>query len=723
MALNENVRREADISHALQMLVELNRNFTHIAEPGHSIAEIVESIRDTTLTGDNLATFNRIDELLKEEKRRASAEGRNSVFDEIQFRSHSFADINFIAQEGFVAAGFFDRVNENGELDVYFTARGTGDGRWLDNGRLMTELQTQMQRETLRYFEEVMGRTYGGGLAITGSLNLAGHSKGANDVEHIGMFSQYRDLIHRVFAFSGPNHSDTAFRAFEGQLRAEAANLLSEEASMHGRQGRDPDGYIHEFRSRFYAFVGENDYTPDRGRNQIALDGNVFNIRTCSATDAKGVHIVHNLSGLCSSWRRLDRGETIQVVGCGVCGPGLNFFRDRNGAIIQGEPGAVRRLSLFLNDLERKMPDHIYHATSMSIMAILEGTLGGKRGIGDVKFVTEEEWQLFVTEGLPFIINGPGGDGGGLRRNPQMVFEALQALGITFVGPELLDEGLIRLVLHILGNADDNAHQMIIQELEPIIFYENGIDFSNVNFFLLLGEILLLHRTTRDLRAAAHERGAVSRTGNVAMAGGNTIDVDLNRLKKIKANAQRMIDVMNRELRVVGDARAAANEAMTRYSEDYVHRDARAVLETCRNIEYATRNACRDFQLIVDGLDASIREYANLEMSLSRSEAQRFLQDRIQFNFSAAQNIMDILRECEQAVDAFSSSLCNEVKMAGQWWKGESYESFKEAYTVSGNRLQGLDGFYHARDKAAMALHASNEKRGLEDKLAAKFRR
>ena len=100
------------------------------------------------------------------------------------------------------------------------------------------------------------------------------------------------------------------------------------------------------------------------------------------------------------------------------------------------------------------------------------------------------------------------------------------------------------------------------------------------------------------------------------------------------------------------------------------------------------------------------------------------MSERIRFNFSSAQNMLEILKECEQSIDTFSSNLCNELKTAGHWWKGESYESFCEAYSISGSRLRGLDDLHEALDQAKKALQdASREKRDFEARSAAILKR
>ena len=58
--------------------------------------------------------------------------------------------------------------------------------------------------------------------------------------------------------------------------------------------------------------------------------------------------------------------------------------------------------------------------------------------------------------------------------------------------------------------------------------------------------------------------------------------------------------------------------------------------------------------------------------------------DKIKFDFAKISTMLGILNDCSRGLTDLSNMLGNEVDTAGQWWKGESYDEFKEKFSGSG---------------------------------------
>jgi len=364
--MDEETKRYAEISHVLEQLVELGTAFSGAALPAASITKIVHKIDRNKLDDTERAVYDSICATI-------NYENNKEIYDNIIFKDHSFKSPgNFDNRQ--VAAAFFEDKYSG---DVYFSARGTGNYRWPDNGTLMTVEESLLQGKTCEYFDYVIGHIYKEGLPENGNLILAGHSKGGNDAQYITLFSKHRELIDICFNFDGPGFSDEARNRFFRECEEE---------------GIDPN----EILNKIYGIVGENDFVFNRGRNIMIPDENIYYVSTPDAKEFANFHHAHFMSSP----------------------SGLNWQADGNG-IINGEPGTIGKLSILLQEMEREFPKNVYEASSMSIMSIIEMGLGAGSEARDVEWVgwaTPEQWQLFLKEGLPTMLDL-------LRDNPDLLHE------------------------------------------------------------------------------------------------------------------------------------------------------------------------------------------------------------------------------------------------------------------------------------------------------------
>ena len=422
MGMSAEVKDEAEVTHVLEQLVELNERFVNIAESDKSVTELVGLIDKSSIKdSEALQVLASIEMMVN---------AYPEIYQDIKFKSHSFNDPKCDNGENIkVAAAFFEDANG----DVYFAARGTGKERWVDNGTMMYEESSEMQRDTCDYFERVMASEYEGGAAVQGRLIVAGHSKGGNDTQYITLFSEYKDLVDLCISFDGPSFSDAAKIRFMEEC---------------ARNGIDPDEYI----QKIYGIVGENDYVFYRGRNLLMPEENIFFISTPEAHDIGAYHMVHFMSG----GMKDENGNII---------PGLNWQVDENGNIINGIQGPLGEMSKLIQEIEIEADDDVYKAMAMSIMTLVEKGRGGGIGAGDIKGVTQEQWRLFIEKGLPYLLEG-------LKERPDLLPGVMELLGLDLHGVDAEQAGIILDALTDIVAYADSA--LLAQAFESLLFDEEG---------------------------------------------------------------------------------------------------------------------------------------------------------------------------------------------------------------------------------------------------------
>lgn len=147
---------------------------------------------------------------------------------------------------------------------VYVVFRGTGTGRWYDNGDGLSNTSSEYQNVALRYFNDVLDT-----LDLSGDVKLVvtGHSKGGNLSQYVTLRSDYGDRVRYCISFDGQGFSPE----FLGSISQSRVSELSR---------------------RMYSVCGDNDYVNVLG-NKIIPDANTVYIRTnTSPTDIYGAHTI-----------------------------------------------------------------------------------------------------------------------------------------------------------------------------------------------------------------------------------------------------------------------------------------------------------------------------------------------------------------------------------------------------------------------------------------------
>jgi hypothetical protein len=144
VSIDNVIQKKADISKLLQDMVELNHDLLEYIDyrdsADNSVVAIISRMDRNSLSNDeHKEIYDRISTIVS---------NNEEIYSNIVFKNHSFNEPDI--RDDFTAAAFFQDVS-NG--NIYFTARGTGPGRWVDNAILMFEESSQMMNETVKYFE------------------------------------------------------------------------------------------------------------------------------------------------------------------------------------------------------------------------------------------------------------------------------------------------------------------------------------------------------------------------------------------------------------------------------------------------------------------------------------------------------------------------------------------------------------------------------------------
>jgi len=403
-------KKIAEINYFLDLFVHLNnasfRIFANNAFAKDNIDTVIEKLKKAIdeLTAEQ-AGFNKTQEKHYKEIIRIFAEIK-IVLDE----NPQYGQITLISQSNtdYVrAAAFRDEFN-----NVYFTTRGTGDGRWVDNAVMMCEAESVMQEATREYFDDVMQNLE----EPSEHIILTGHSKGGNDVENIMMRSEYifeyalqnKEFPFTSYSMNGPGFSKAAIDEFREKC---------------AENGVDPS-FITE---NMHMLIGENDYVNWLG-NRI--------------TSSENIRVIHRdndpaNTGKLGAFPNYHAIEYMQIHEYSLEMYKIDPLTDKSLGPLGKLASVLHKLQMeleapiydmSLSEAERDDAIALYQATALSLMSILEASFGGGRGLGNIEFAEPEQFRLFFEKGLPFLLNGTG-DVDGLKSDPELVLELFKLFG------------------------------------------------------------------------------------------------------------------------------------------------------------------------------------------------------------------------------------------------------------------------------------------------------
>lgn len=217
------------------------------------------------------------------------------------------------------------------EGNYYVAFRGTGYGRWPDNGDGMTELSTEMQEASRKYFDEVAKKYLIDAKKDGAEVFITGHSKGGNEAQYVYMTSEYEDLIDKCYNFDGQGFSGEARAAFEEKYGSRYDEKLD----------------------NMYSICGENDFVHDLGY-VIIPEENTYFVET-SGDGFDNLHMLENMIG--------DKDGNYH---------GLPFEIGKDGEVLNGHQGPVGEFAKKLSQNMMMLPEEDLHGTALAVMALID---------------------------------------------------------------------------------------------------------------------------------------------------------------------------------------------------------------------------------------------------------------------------------------------------------------------------------------------------------------
>lgn len=235
--------------------------------------------------------------------------------------------------------------------DVYVAYRGTGDGKWIDNGRGMTQELTDSQSQASEFFDRVAEAC---GLDGDSNVIVTGHSKGGNNAQAATLNADNRALIDQCYSFDGQGMSDAAIERY---------------STMPGYEDQ---------RRKMYGIHGENDYVNELGIQVIPEENTVHIETNMDASDLAAGHALEYL---------FHQGD-------GTFGYTLN---EETGQ------GTLGRYADRLSEILMSMPEELRDHVAVSIMQLIEFPEEMKIGYnGDHASFTD--MSAFIHVGIPTVI-------------------------------------------------------------------------------------------------------------------------------------------------------------------------------------------------------------------------------------------------------------------------------------------------------------------------------
>ncbi len=348
MGITSSQHAEMDISAFLNLYVYQDEQMSGYA--GMTISEIAQN---SARLKDNSTFMNILNE--------------NPSWGNIVLKSQSSVE-GKVSMGELVACAFEDPNTGT----VYVAYRGTGDGKWVDNGVGMANENSLMQRRAEEYFDSVIEdcglEDYSGRIVVTG------HSKGGNSAQYVTLSSKYGHLVNNCYSMNGQGFSEEAIERFK---------------ELYG------EDYYNDQVQKMYGINGDNDYVSPLGITTIPQK-NIYYVET-TAGDGPGPW--HQLEGFFYDGDDSDKFGKIN-------------FKYENGEIVSADRGPISIISSELSANMMILNEEDLEDCTVTIMTLLEKIMGDSYtgennpyGTGDVAGATYEEIFGFIAVGVPVILD------------------------------------------------------------------------------------------------------------------------------------------------------------------------------------------------------------------------------------------------------------------------------------------------------------------------------
>lgn len=250
---------------------------------------------------------------------------------------------------------------DNGDICVAY--RGTGAGKWIDNGQAFGQESTVMQEAAARYFDYVY-KEYG--TQSDAGFYVTGHSKGGNEAQYVCMAAEHNYEISHCYEFDGQGFSSEAIEKFRE---------INGETLFYDMQA-----------DKITAICGTNDFVSPLGIS-IAKPENTYYIPTVNNT--------LNIAGNHDILYMFNQGNPDRI----------NFRYDKFGNAISAEQGNLGVLAANLSDNVMRLDAKERGDCGITMMSIIEKTTSIGYGTGDIKGPSFPQQITFAARGIPIINN------------------------------------------------------------------------------------------------------------------------------------------------------------------------------------------------------------------------------------------------------------------------------------------------------------------------------
>ena len=149
--------------------------------------------------------------------------------------------------------------DQNGNIYVHFN--GTGDGKWGYNSANYGGPPSEIQTDSLVFFNDFIENEYQGG-----NIYVSGHSQGGNTAQYVTFNSPYADYVDICTSLDGPRMSNDAADAVINKYGE--AFFRRQQAKMYGYYGE------HDYVSP----LGQNDSIPEDHISYVKNEGGDFHM-------------------------------------------------------------------------------------------------------------------------------------------------------------------------------------------------------------------------------------------------------------------------------------------------------------------------------------------------------------------------------------------------------------------------------------------------------------
>ncbi len=414
------MQREAEISAVLDAYVYMNKWAREYSpsKPNEylSLEELCTTYSKQNLSEEAKTYLKIIQDAINNDK--------SNTLGNMRLISHSVSELGEGSDDLLVSCAFADPSNGN----VYFAYRGTGDGKWIDNGVGMADESSQMQLKANEYFEKVIDK-YGLDNYNDGKIIVTGHSKGGNSAQYVTMFSKYAHLIDNCYSFDGQGFSSLAITEMENRFK--------------DKYGENWEIEYKKQIQKMYSINGKNDYVHDLGITIINEDQTYY----VNIVGEDGFMEWHGLNFLFNGDGSFNWEFTEQ-------GPIGKFAKELS----------LNMMALDYNDLKN---------CAVSIMHFLELTIGGGQGTGDIKFAEPEQIVGFINVGIPLIVN--------TIKNSDNIDDVFKLLNLNISKNHWLVEPLLDIAIEISENMTLEEYEGYVSLVNELSTYmkNNGMELND----------------------------------------------------------------------------------------------------------------------------------------------------------------------------------------------------------------------------------------------------